>query len=201
MTATDYPLTGASLTSEYWSTLNWDTIESQVNRLQVRIAKATQESKWGKVKALQWILTHSLYAKLLAIKRVTENKGAKTAGVDGVVWNTQQKKVDAIKQLRRRGYHPQPLRRIYIPKKNGKLRPLSIPVMQDRAQQALYLLGLEPVSETLMDKNAYGFRPKRSAADAISQCFNVLSRNYSAHWILEGDIKGCFDNIDHQWLL
>lgn len=201
MTVMTLSLTGASLTDDDWSFLNWERIESQVKRLQMRIAKATRDSKWGKVKALQWILTHSFYAKLLAIKRVTENKGAKIAGIDGVVWSTHQKKVDAVRQLSRRGYHPQPLRRIYIPKKNGKLRPLSIPIMLDRAQQALHLLSLEPVSETLMDRNAYGFRPGRSTADAISQCFNVLSRNYSPQWILEGDIKGCFDNIDHQWLL
>ncbi len=154
MTVMVTPLSGASLTGEDWLFLNWKKIESQVKRLQVHIAKATRDNKWGKVKALQWLLTHSLNAKLLAIKRVTENKGAKTAGVDGVIWNTHQQKIDAINELQRRGYKPLPLRRIYM---NGKKRPLSIPVMRDRPQQALHLLSLEPVSETLMDRNAYGY--------------------------------------------
>jgi RNA-directed DNA polymerase len=192
---------GATSSSSMWDAINWQAAEKHVLRLQMRIAKATREGKFGKVKALQWILSRSFYAKVLAIKRVSQNKGSKTPGVDGVIWNSNKKKMEAVNSLIRRGYQPHPLRRVYIPKKNGKQRPLGIPCMIDKAQQALHLLGLEPISETVMDKNAYGFRPKRSVADAIEQCFKVLCRKTSAQWILEGDIKACFDEIGHQWLM
>jgi retron-type reverse transcriptase len=183
-----------------WNAINWKKAEQQVRRLQVRIAKAVKEGRYGKVKSLQWLLSHSLSAKLIAVRRVTQNQGGKTAGVDNVVWTTPKQKMRAVISVSRNSYQPQPLKRIYIPKKNGKKRPLSIPTMNDRAQQALHLLTIEPVSETLADKNAYGFRPKRSCADAIDQCFKVLARKNSAQWILEGDIKSCFDKISHQWL-
>jgi len=186
-------LADASSTSLTWDTLNWSLMEAHVRRLQMRIAKATREGKHSKLKSLQWILTHSFYAKLLAIKRVVGNKGSKTPGIDGVIWNSDKKKMSAVKLFKRRGYKPQALRRIYIPKRDGKQRPLGIPCMIDRGYQALHLLSLEPVSETLADINAYGFRPKRSTADAIAQCFNVLCRKQSAQWVLEGDIKACFD--------
>jgi len=192
---------GAPLAWATWSVIDWQTVEAQVNRLQVRIAKATREGKYDRVKSLQWILTHSFYAKLLAVRRVTQNRGCKTPGVDKVVWRSQNQKMRAVNMLNRRGYNPQPLRRVYIPKKNGKQRPLGIPTMLCRAQQALYLLALEPVSESIADRQAYGFRPNRSCADAIEQCFRVLARKDRAQWILEGDIKACFDMINHEWLL
>lgn len=184
-----------------WKAINWKTVEYHVSRLQLRIAKAIKIGRYGKAKALQWLLTHSFFAKLLAIKRVTQNAGKYTAGVDKVILKTDNQKINAAHALQRKGYRAQPLRRIYIPKKNGKLRPLGIPTQQDRAQQALHLFGLLPVAEILADENSYGFRPKRSTHDAVEQCFNLLSRGYSAQWILEGDIKACFDKISHNWLL
>jgi RNA-directed DNA polymerase len=201
MTTAVKPLIGASSKVASWDAIDWRAIKQQVQRLQMRIAKAARERRWGKVQALQWLLTHAFSARLLAVRRVTQNSGRNTAGVDGVVWKTAARKLMAARSLQRRGYRPQPLRRIYIPKKNGKLRPLGIPAMSDRAQQALHLLGLEPVAEMLADPNAYGFRPKRSTADAIGQCFTVLAPKQGAQWILEGDIKACFDRISHPWLI
>jgi RNA-directed DNA polymerase len=184
-----------------WHAIDWRAVNNNVRRLQARIVKATQEKRWGKVKALQRLLTRSFSGKALAVRRVTENQGKNTPGVDKVTWNTPQKKLNAVYSLRQREYQPLPLRRVHIPKKNGKKRPLGIPVMKDRAMQALSLLALEPVAETTADPNSYGFRPGRATADAIEQCFNVLGKQESVRWILEGDIKGCFDAISHEWLL
>ncbi|MFA0425771.1 reverse transcriptase N-terminal domain-containing protein, partial [Vibrio sp. 10N.222.54.A1] len=191
----------ASSDSALWQSINWKAVEANVLKLQMRIAKATRDGKHGKAKALQWILTHSRSAKLLAVKRVSQNKGSKTPGIDGVVWNTDTRRMKAVNQLSRKAYQAKPLRRIYIPKKNGKLRPLGIPCMIDRAQQALHLLSLEPISETTADPNSYGFRANRSTADAVDQCFKCLALKKSAKWVLEGDIKACFDKIGHQWLM
>lgn len=184
-----------------WKSVNWRAARKQVRRLQVRIAKAVQEKRWNKVRSLQNLLTHSLAAKLLAVKRVTSNKGKKTPGVDGTLWQGARAKWQAVQSLHRRGYRVQPLRRIYIPKKNGKKRPLSIPTMMDRAMQALYKLALAPISETLADRNSYGFREGRSCADAVSALFGFLSKPNSATWVLEADITGCYDNISKEWLL
>ena len=185
-----------------WKFIDWKTVNRAVRRLQVRIAKAVKEGNFRKVKSLQWILTHSYYAKLLAVKRVTSNKGRHTPGVDGVVWSTPRQKLEAVELLKRQGYHPLPLRRIYIPKKDKtKKRPLSIPTMRDRACQALYKMALEPIAETMADPNSYGFRSWRSCADAIAQCFNTLAKRISPVWILEADIRACFDEISHSWML
>ena len=184
-----------------WKAIDWLTVRCRVRRLQLRIAKAIRADKHGKAKALSWLLTHSRSAKLLAVKRVTENKGAKTPGVDNKVWRTDKQKYEAAQNLKRRGYRPQPLRRLYIPKKNGKLRPLSIPTLQDRAMQALHALALKPIAETVADRNSYGFREGRSCADAIGQCFCALAKSYAPVWVLEGDIKSCYDRISQPWLL
>lgn len=157
--------------------------------------------KYGKMKSLQHLLTISFYAKALAVKRVTENQGKKTSSVDGELWLTPKTKHDAIGKLNLRGYKPQPLKRVYVPKKNEKKRPLSIPTMTDRAMQTLYKFTLEPIAETTADPNSYGFRAKRCTQDTIEQCFTSLNKKKSAKWMLEGDIKDCFDNISHEWIL
>ena len=120
-----------------WKTIDWKKAEQEVNRLQVRIVKATQEKKWNTVKRLQYLLTHSFYAKALAVRRVTTNKGKKTAGVDGEIWSTPAMKMRAVMSLTDKGYKARPLRRVYIEKKDKKKkRPLGIPTMYDRAMQA-----------------------------------------------------------------
>lgn len=201
MHTSDNEVSASSHPTTHWHNINWAQMHRQVRGLQVRIAKATKRSDWRQVKQLQRMLVRSFAAKVIAIRRVTENRGKNTAGVDGETWNTPDLKWEAVNRLSRKGYQPKPLRRVYIPKANGKRRPLGIPTMLDRAMQALYLLALEPVSETTADRNSYGFRPHRSCADAIEQCFVNLSRKSSSQWVLEGDIKGCFDFISHDWLL
>ena len=183
-----------------WDSIDWKKAAAYVKKLQMRIAKAQKEGRHNKVKALQWTLTHSFYAKALAIKRVTENRGKKTPGVDKILWTTKKEKWEAITTLKRHGYRPLPLRRVYLRKPNGKLRPLGIPTMTDRAMQTLYKFALEPVAETTGDPNSYGFRMGRCTQDAAVQCAAILARKDSAQWVLEGDIKGCFDNISHDWI-
>ena len=184
-----------------WTSIDWRQAEASVRRLQARIVQACQAGRWGKVRALQHLLTHSYAAKVLAVRRVTENKGKRTPGVDGETWTTPQQKMAAVRSLRQRGYQPQPLRRVYIPKRDGKRRPLSIATMRDRAMQTVYLFALDPVAEVQADPNSYGFRVGRSTADAMEQCFYALRTKGSATYLLEGDIRSCFNEILHQWLL
>jgi RNA-directed DNA polymerase len=184
-----------------WLQADWFRIKEEVKRLQARIAKATMEGRWGKVTVLQRLLTRSHSGKMLAVKRVTENRGKRTPGVDGKIWLTPTAKWTGMELMQHRSYRALPLRRIYIPKSNGKKRPLGIPRMLCRAMQALWKLALEPVSESLADPNSYGFRPERSTADAIGYCFIALAKRSSPVWVLEGDIRGCFDNFSHDWIL
>ena len=201
MTLKNGSLNGASLTKNSdWKSINWKSAEKLVFRLQMRIAKAMREKKYNKVKALQRLLTRSQSAKLLAVRKVTNNKGAKTPGIDGITWKTDKQKAKAVNALQHKGYKPMPVRRIYITKSNGKKRLLGIMTMLDRAMQALSLFALEPIAEDQADDNSYGFRTHRSCADAIEQVFKALARSNRARWVLECDIKSCFDEIDRQWL-
>lgn len=184
-----------------WQAINWSSVHRNVRRLQARIVKAKQAGRWGKVKALQHLLTHSFSGRVLAVKRVTDNPGKRTPGLDGMLWDTPAKKAQAVNTLRHRGYRPVPLKRVHIPKKNGKTRPLGILTMKDRAMQTLHLLALDPIAECQADPNSYGFRTERCTADAIEQCHTVLSNRAGARFVLEGDIKSCYDRISHDWLL
>ncbi|MCY4130635.1 MAG: group II intron reverse transcriptase/maturase [Gammaproteobacteria bacterium] len=197
----DSSMSASSRVPDTWQAIDWRHVERTVRGMQVRIAKATRECDWRKVKALQRLLTRSFCGKALAVRRVTENQGKRTAGVDRELWETPTAKRDAIDTLNRRGYRPSPLRRVRIPKGNGKTRMLGIPTMRDRAMQALYLLALAPVAESTADPNSYGFRIGRSTADAMARGFQLLSRSISPKWVLDADIEGCFDHLDHEWLL
>lgn len=183
-----------------WNEIDFKKAERHVKKLQKRIALAYITHRYDVVMNLQHKMIHSLYAKALAVRCVVSNKGKYTPGIDNVVWNTSDEKVIAIFMLKRRGYKASPLRRIYIPKGNGKYRPLSIPTMHDRAMQTLYKFALEPIAEISADEHSYGFRPNRSVRDAIIHCCNILEDN-SLNWILKVDIKSCFDNISHEWIL
>lgn len=187
--------------SSEWHSINWKAVMQFVGKAQMRIAQAETEKDFRRVARLTRGLTRSWQAKALAVRRVTENQGKRTSGVDCVLWDTPTKKWNAISCLNPKGYRARPLRRVYIPKANGKERPLGIPTMKDRAMQALYLLALEPAVECASDPNSYGFRKGRSTHDARQQLFVSLAQKASAVWVLDADISGFFDNINHEWLL
>jgi len=201
ITSEDEKLANKQLKSQ-WDNTDWKEVEKLVNRLQIRITKAVKEGKWYLVKRLQHLLTHSYYAKLLATRNPTLNKGKRTAGIDGETWSSPETKMKAALSLTDKKYVAKPLKRVYIEKFGSKKkRPLGIPTMYDRAMQSLYALALEPIAEATGDKRSFGFRKFRSTHDACQQVFHYLCRETSPVWILEGDIKGCFDSISHQWLI
>lgn len=184
-----------------FESLDWDAIERHVRGLQISISKAYSQGKYNLAKRKSYLLTHSFDAKLLAVRKVTSNQGRYTAGVDGVTWVTSEDKFKGAESLESKGYKTKPLRRIYIPKSNGKLRPLSIPTMKDRAMQTLYGFALDAIQETTADPNSYGFRIGRGCKDANEELFTILSKKNSAQWILDCDIRSCFDKISHEWLI
>ena len=187
--------------AKQWDSIDWNKASTYISRLQIRIVKAEQDKKFSLVKRLQYLITHSFYGKALAIKRVTTNKGKKTPGIDGITWLESEEKMKAISMLKSKGYKTTPLKRVYIEKYGKKeKRPLSIPTIKDRAMQALYLLALEPIAETNADIISFGFRKYRSAHDAQKHIHNLLATKRSPQWIIEGDIRACFDSISHEWM-
>ena len=186
-----------------WADINWHAVEGHVRRLQERIYRATTQKAWRRVKNLQKLLVRATSTKLLAIRRITqENQGKHTAGIDGVVYDTPKARWQLFREgLSLRGYRPRPVKRVYIPKQNGSQRPLGIPTGKDRVMQAIVTAALEPEWEARFEANSYGFRPGRCTMDAIEALHNTLSRHGASAWILDADIRGCFDNLAHAPLL
>jgi RNA-directed DNA polymerase len=191
----------SGLTTRRWHQINWAACHRRVRSLQRRIVQAMQAGTWRKGKRRRSRLVHAFAARTLAVRRVTENTGKKTPGVDNDLWDTPEKKTTAVDRTGPWcGARPRPLKRLSSPKKNGTQRPLSMPTMDDRARQAIYLQALQPMAETTADPHSYGFRPKRRGADAIAQCCKVLRQHTAASGSLEGDIAGLFDHIAFAWL-
>lgn len=190
--------------SESWRKLPWRKFEQHVYRIQKRIYRASERGKTRAVHKLQKLLMKSKAARLLAVRRVTQdNQGKQTAGIDGVKSVSPKQRLVMAESI-----HPQhwkrqrirPVRRVYIPKPGkAEKRPLGIPVMETRAQQALVKLALEPEWESQFEANSYGFRPGRSCQDAIEAIFNAI--RYKSKYVLDADIRGAFDHINHQALL
>lgn len=190
--------------SESWNELPWRKLEQHVYRIQKRIYKASQQNNHRKVQKLQKLLSKSRAARLIAVRRVTQdNQGKKTAGVDGVKILQPQARFILVKQIhpkKDKNRKPQPVRRVWIPKPGkAEKRPLGIPTIMERAQQALAKMALEPEWEARFEPNSYGFRPARSAQDAIEAIFVTIKQKDK--YVLDADIKGCFDNIKQEYLL
>ena len=191
-----------------WDSIQWDTPKRHVRRLQERIFRATRDKDWVKVKNLQKLLVRSHSARLLAVRRITqENKGKNTPGIDGQIYATSKARLELLKDVSQTNifnYKCKPLRRVYIPKSSGDKRPLGIPTVKDRVMQMLAKLALEPEWEARFEPHSYGFRPGRRCMDAIWQIWNslrALKTAKSSEWVLDADISGCFDNINHDTLL
>ncbi|MEI4618422.1 group II intron reverse transcriptase/maturase, partial [Bacillus cereus] len=202
-TETSYVSAATPLAS--FDDIPWVKLKKYVRRLQQRIYRAESLGKKRDVKNLQRLLMRSKAALLLSIRQVTQiNKGKRTAGVDGfkVASNRERTKLyNKIKNYNIYNHNPSPALRKYIPKGKKKLRPLGIPTMIDRTFQNIVKLALEPQWEYRFESISYGFRPKRSAHDAVSIIFNKTNAKSKKKWIFEGDFKGCFDNLNHNYIL
>jgi len=186
-----------------WNKVNWHKANRIVRNLRRRIFKATQDGNYRLVRSLQRLMLRSYSNILLSVRKVTQNnRGKNTPGVDKLVVKTPANRgilVDALTKFI--PWKPLPLKRVYIPKPNGKKRPLSIPSIIDRCLQAIVKNALEPAWESKFEGTSYGFRPGRSTHDAIEKIFNIARPNMKKKWVVDADIEGCFDNINHEPLI
>ena len=186
-----------------WNEIDWKNVRYRIRKLQKRLALAAQEGDWKKIRNLQNLMYASYDARLLAVHLVTSRKNRRTPGIDGIFWFTDEERYKAAERINPKTHQFKPFKRIYVPKDHDrtKLRPLSIPTIEDRAVQALILLALDPVVETMADPHAYGYRKHRGPQNAVEDIMTSFGCDAGNIWILKTDIRECFENISHEWLL
>lgn len=186
-----------------WHAINWQKAYRMLKNLRGRIFRAAKEGKLKKVRSLQKLMLRSYANMVTSIRRVTQlNKGKSTPGIDNITVSTAESRAEMVRSLQKlKAWKAKPARRIYIRKENGKQRPLGIPVIKDRCLQAMVLNALEPEWESRFEGSSYGFRPGRGCHDAIARIFSLANPTGVKRWVIDADIKGAFDNINHEHLL
>ena len=193
---------GAKEPLQNWASINWKSVKRRVRNLRQRIYRATESGQWNKVRSLMKLMLRSYSNLLLAVRRITqENQGKQTAGIDGQTALNPEQRVELVREMKHYSvWQVRPTKRVYIPKSNGKQRPLGITTIKDRVAQTIVKNALEPSWEARFEANSYGFRAGKSCHDALEQCHLRLQKGRDT-WVLDADIKGAFDNISHEFIL